>query len=134
LNNENEICDKEIKTVGIKTIELIHGKDGQPDFSFRINGEIIFCKGANWIPGDTFLPRVSDEKYLNLLTKAKNANMNMIRVWGGGIYENDIFYEYCDKLGLLVWQDFMFACGAYPEHEKIIENIKEEVTQNIYRL
>lgn len=133
-NNESEICDKKNKTVGIRTIELIDEKEGQPDFLFRINGKTIFCKGANWIPGDTFLPRVSDEKYCNLLTKAKDANMNMIRVWGGGIYENDTFYENCDKLGLLVWQDFMFACGAYPEHEEIIETIKEELSQNIYRL
>ena len=134
LNTENEIVDEKIKIVGIRTIELIDEKEGKPDFAFKINGKVIFCKGANWIPADTFLTRVTDEKYFDLLEKAKNANMNMIRVWGGGIYEKDIFYEYCDQLGLLVWQDFMFACGSYPEHEEFIENIKEEVSQNINRL
>lgn len=133
-NNENEIYDEKSKTVGIRTIELLVKRNDEHDFSFNVNGKIIFSKGANWIPGDTFLPRVSNEKYYDLLTKAKDANMNIIRVWGGGIYENDIFYEYCDELGLLVWQDFMFACGSYPEHEDIVENIKEEVSQNIYRL
>ncbi len=113
---------------------MILETNSEPEYLFKINGKEVFCKGADWIPADSFLPRVTDEKYLDLLTKAKNANMNMIRVWGGGIYESDIFYEICDKLGLLVWQDFMFACGAYPEHEEIIENIKEEVSQNIYRL
>jgi beta-mannosidase len=133
-NNENEIYDEQTKTVGIRIIELVDKINDEPDFLFKVNGNEVFCKGVDWIPADSFLPRVTDEKYLDLLTKAKDANMNMVRVWGGGIYENDIFYENCDKLGLLVWQDFMFACGAYPEHDSIIENIKNEVTQNVNRL
>jgi len=133
-SRENVFYDEQSRTVGIRIIELVDKNKNEPEFLVEVNGKAVFCKGANWIPGDSFLPRVTDEKYSDLLTKAKDANMNMIRVWGGGIYENDIFYEYCDKLGLLVWQDFMFACGAYPEHEGIIETIKEEVTQNIYRL
>ena len=131
---KEELIDEVSKLVGIRTIELVKDIDGQPQFAFKINDKLIFCKGSNWIPADTFLPRVSNEKYFDLLTKAKDANMNIIRVWGGGIYENDIFYEYCDKLGLLVWQDFMFACASYPEHEEFIQNITEEVAQNIYRL
>ena len=133
-NKENVIYNEQTKTVGIRIIELLLKKNNEPDFLIKVNGQSVFCKGVDWIPADSFLPRVTDEKYLDLLTKAKDANMNMIRVWGGGIYENDIFYEYCDKLGLLVWQDFMFACGAYPEHDSIIENIKNEVTQNVNRL
>ena len=133
-NKENDIYDEQTKTVGIRIIELLLEKNNEPDFLIKVNGQSVFCKGVDWIPADSFLPRVTNEKYLDLLTKAKDANMNMIRVWGGGIYENDIFYEYCDKLGLLVWQDFMFACGAYPEHDSIIENIKNEVTQNVNRL
>jgi beta-mannosidase len=135
LVNHKKILLSEInKLVGIRTIELVNEEDGKPQFAFKVNGKKIYCKGSNWIPADTFLPRVSNDKYYNLLNKAKNANMNIVRVWGGGIYENDIFYEYCDKLGLLVWQDFMFACGAYPEHEEFINIIQKEVSQNIYRL
>lgn len=133
-NKKDKIYNEQTKIVGIRIIELVLKKDDVPDFSIKVNGQAVFCKGVDWIPADSFLPRVTSEKYLDLLTKAKDANMNMVRVWGGGIYENDIFYENCDKLGLLVWQDFMFACGAYPEHESIIENIKNEVTQNVKRL
>ena len=134
VNEEKEILGEINKLVGIRTIELVREKDGSPQFAFKVNGKVIFCKGSNWIPADTFLPRVTKKKYYDLLTKAKNANMNIIRVWGGGIYENDIFYENCDKLGLLVWQDFMFACASYPEHEEFIKNVEEEVSQNVYRL
>jgi beta-mannosidase len=107
---------------------------GKPSFRFIINGQPVFIKGANWIPSDAFLPRVTPEKYDKLLTMAKTAGINMLRVWGGGIYENNVFYELCDRMGLMVWQDFMFACGHYPEHPEFISNIKEEVSQNINRL
>ena len=122
------------KKVGIRTLNLILENQGKPSFHFVVNGRPIFIKGANWIPADSFLPRVSDEKYLQLLKSAKNANMNMIRVWGGGVYENDRFYEICDELGLLVWQDFMFACASYPENDDSIKNVTEEIKQNVYRL
>ncbi|MGE5429954.1 MAG: glycoside hydrolase family 2 protein, partial [Syntrophomonadaceae bacterium] len=94
----------------------------------------IYAMGACWIPSDSFLPRLGDDVYQNLLSKAKEANMNIIRVWGGGIYEMDTFYNICDELGLLVWQDFMFACAAYPETDELLESVKEEVKQNIERL
>lgn len=132
-SKKNEI-DRIERNVGIRTIELIEEKNNKPDFAFKVNGKKIFAKGVNWIPADSFLPRVSKDKYFNLLKLAKDGNMNIIRAWGGGIYENDEFYEYCDQLGLLVWQDFMFACGAYPEHEEFITNVEEEVSQNISRL
>ncbi|HED36923.1 MAG TPA: glycoside hydrolase family 2 protein, partial [Ignavibacteria bacterium] len=122
------------RKVGIRTLSLILENHGKPSFHFVVNGKPIFIKGANWIPADSFLPRVSNEKYLQLLKAAKNADMNMIRVWGGGVYENDIFYEICDELGLLVWQDFMFACASYPENDDFIKNVIEEIKQNVYRL
>lgn len=134
VDKENNVIDAAEKKVGIRTVELIQKEKNENTFKLRINGKDIFAKGVDWIPADSFLPRVKNEKYLKLLTLAKDANMNMVRVWGGGIYENEQFYNLCDKLGLLVWQDFMFACGAYPEHESFIKNVKEEVKQNVEKL
>lgn len=134
VNKLNQVLDSLNKNVGIRKIELQLKEKNKNTFKFIVNGEKIFAKGSNWIPADTFLPRVTKEKYRTLLNYAKEANLNFIRVWGGGIYENDIFYELCDELGLLVWQDFMFACGSYPEHQDFIENIKEEIAYNVSRL
>jgi beta-mannosidase len=86
----------------------------------------VYAKGVDWIPADCFLPRVTSEKYNRLLTMAKDAHMNMIRVWGGGIYEDPYFYDKCDELGIMVWQDFMFACGAYPEDSTFLNNVRNE--------
>jgi len=130
----NAILDEVQKNIGIRTIELILKDKREPTFKFRINGRDIFSKGVNWIPADSFLPRVTAMKYSDLLSLAKQANINFVRVWGGGIYENDEFYNLCDELGLLVWQDFMFACGAYPENHKFINSVSEEITQNVLRL
>jgi beta-mannosidase len=135
LMNEKDYVVDEIKhKVGIRTVELKLTENDKPQFQFVINGKPIFAKGANWIPADSFLPRVDEDKLRKLLTLAKEANMNIIRVWGGGIYEDNKFYEICDELGLMVWQDFMFACASYPEHKEFVENIAEEVKQNISRL
>ncbi len=135
LLKDETFITSEIKRVGIKTIELIHEKDliGTSYF-FKVNGKPIFMKGANYIPQDLFLPRVSEKKYKDIFQKVTNANMNMIRVWGGGIYENAIFYELCDANGILVWQDFMFAGSMYPEYKGFKENIEQEVVYNIKRL
>lgn len=122
------------KKVGIRTIELITKEKKENTFKLRLNGRDIFAKGVNWIPADSFLPRVDKSKYSKLLNYAKEANMNIVRVWGGGVYEDDYFYQLCDELGLLVWQDFMFACGAYPEQKEFINNVKEEIEQNVLRL
>ncbi|MFQ5651363.1 MAG: glycoside hydrolase family 2 protein [bacterium] len=120
---------------GIRKLELVQGKDPVGEsFLFRINDVPIYCKGANWIPADNFLPRVPPEHYQTLLQMAKDANMNMIRVWGGGVYEHDIFYALCDQMGLLVWQDFMFACGACPEYEGYRHNVAKEVESVVKRL
>ena len=125
---------EEQKKVGIRKIDLELSKKDKSVFRFRVNNKIIYMKGMNWIPADSFLPRVKEKKYAELLNLAAEANANMIRVWGGGIYENDEFYDLCDKLGLLVWQDFMFACENYPEHDEFVKTVSEEVTQNVKRL
>jgi beta-mannosidase len=116
-------------------INLIQEKDsiGQ-SFYFTVNGKPKFIKGANWVPADVFLPSISNQKYRNLLVAAKAAGINMLRVWGGGIYEADIFYELCDSLGIMVWQDFMFAGAMYPGDDHFIENVKQEVKDNLQRL
>jgi beta-mannosidase len=103
-------------------------------FYFTVNDNPVFMKGANWIPADMFLPRLTKAKYRQLLLAAKEANINMLRVWGGGIYEDDAFYDLCDSLGLMVWQDFMFAGAMYPGDENFIKNVKQEVIDNIKRL
>jgi len=134
IDDTNLIHDEVERKVGIRTIELILKDKEASTFKFRINNRNIYCKGVNWIPADSFLPRVTHKKYADLLTLAKHANINMVRVWGGGIYENDEFYNLCDEIGLLVWQDFMFACGSYPEKDEFIANVSEEITQNVLRL
>ena len=120
---------------GVRTIELINEKDSiGTSFYFKLNGKPVFMKGANYIPQDMFIPRVKSEQTNRLITQVKNANMNMLRVWGGGVYEDDAFYHMCDKNGILVWQDFMFAGSLYPSEPAFNENIKQEVIQNIKRL
>lgn len=104
-------------------------------FTFIINGEPIFCKGANHVPADCFPGRITDEKNRALLQAAADAHMNMIRVWGGGVYESDGFMDACDELGLMVWHDFMFACGYYPDHDpEFFEELQRETAAVIRRL
>ena len=128
------IDEKELK-IGLRTIELVQEKDEKgKSFYFRLNGRPVFMKGANVIPPDSFLPRSTDSTYFSLVKQAKNANMNMLRVWGGGVYADDAFYEACDANGILVWQDFMFACAMYPGDNHFLENVKQEVIDNVIRL
>ena len=132
--NQQKIEEKELK-IGLRTIELIQEKDqAGKSFYFKLNGKSVFMKGANMVPPDSFLPRVSDSTYFSLVENAKKANMNMLRVWGGGVYFEDAFYEACDANGILVWQDFMFACSMYPGDEKFVQNVKQEVIDNVNRL
>ncbi len=120
---------------GVRTIELVNQPDSiGTSFFFKLNGNPIFIKGANYIPQDLFLSRVSSKHYEKLILAAKEANFNMLRVWGGGIYEKDIFYDLCDKYGILVWQDFMFSGSLYPDTLGFHDNIKNEVIQNVTRL
>jgi len=120
---------------GLRTLELRQRPDQWgKSFEFVVNGVPVFAKGANWIPADSFPTRVTPERYRQLLTAARDANMNMLRVWGGGVYESDEFYDLCDELGLLVWQDFMFACSMYPGDREFLENVRAEAVDNVRRL
>ena len=116
-------------------ITLIRKRDSTgTSFYFQKDGKPIYAKGANWIPGDVFLPRLKKADYRRMLLSAKNANMNMLRVWGGGIYEDDAFYDLCDSLGIMVWQDLMFAGGMYPGDDAFMNNVREEVIYQVTRL
>jgi beta-mannosidase len=132
---DGQIVAKGSQRVGLRTIELVQDKDSSGrSFYFKVNGIPVFIKGANYVPQDNFLPRVKDSTYRALIRDVKEANMNMLRVWGGGIYENDIFYDLCDENGIMVWQDFMFACAMYPGNKKFFDNVRDEAIQNIVRL
>ena len=139
-NVEVKLQRKEVSStvnqiIGIRNIELVADSTlSQPNFYFKVNGAPTFAKGVNYIPQDLFLPRVSTKDYERILQAAADANMNMIRVWGGGVYEDDRFYELCDSLGLMVWQDFMFACAMYPGDTDFLENVKQEAIDNVKRL
>ena len=123
------------RQIGFRTVELLTDKDEAGSrFAFRINGREIFCRGANWIPADALHSLTSREKTEDLLSSAVEANMNMIRVWGGGFYEADWFYDLCDRLGLMVWQDFMFACNLYPCTDDFLDNVEREVSYQVKRL
>lgn len=135
LSHGDVVVDKEAFRTGIRTIKVLteddaHGKS----FYLELNGVPVFMKGANYIPNDNFLNRVPDEKYRYILQSAADANMNMIRVWGGGVFEEDIFYELCDEMGLLVWQDMLFACGTYPGYDSFLESVAHEVIDNVKRI
>jgi len=133
--NPERASDVFHSSYGIRDVELVQEKDTSgKSFYFKVNGDAVFMKGANWIPADHFLTRVTKNKYRELLIAAKEANMNMIRVWGGGVYEDDAFYDLCDSLGILVWQDFMFACAMYPGDSSFISNVQQEIIDNVKRL
>ena len=127
----------EVETLqlGLRQIELINEKDEVGSrFAFKVNGKEIFCRGANWIPADALPSRATPELTRKLLQAAVDANMNMIRIWGGGYYEQDWFYDICDELGLMVWQDFQFACNIYPADEAFLNEVAAEVTYQTARL
>ena len=123
--------------VGIRTLAIDESPDtDEPGtlFRFVLNGVPIFSKGACWIPASSFVAAISSQTYTDFIERAAAANMNMIRVWGGGIYEHDAFYEACDAAGVLVWQDFMFACAAYPDDEAFVVNVRAEIAEQVRRL
>lgn len=126
----------EIKTrTGLRSLKLRQDVDAAgKSFGFEINGVPVFAKGGNWIPADSFPSRITKERYRQLLDSIRRANMNMVRVWGGGIYESDHFYEFCDEMGLLVWQDFMFGCSMYPGDPEFLQNVRAEAIDNVTRL
>ncbi|MBV6439612.1 MAG: hypothetical protein EPGJADBJ_01257 [Saprospiraceae bacterium] len=127
--------EKAIVRTGIRTVELVTQKDEKGEsFYFKLNGVPVFAKGANYIPQDMFQDRVTPAQYKRILDDAVAANMNMLRVWGGGIYEDDLFYQLCDARGILVWQDFMYACAMYPGGGKFLKNAALEAYDQIERL
>ncbi len=123
------------RRIGLRQAELITEKDAVGlGFKVRINGRDVFCKGANWIPADALAGRITQADTRDLLQSAKDAHMNMIRIWGGGRYEPTWFYDLCDELGLMVWQDFMFSCHIYPADDAFLTQVAQEVRQNALRL
>lgn len=131
----NKVIDYKKQKIGVRSLKVIQKKDQYGfSFYFELNGKPIFAKGANYIPQDNFLTRVTNTRYKKTVMSAVESNMNMLRVWGGGIYEKDIFYDLCDEHGILVWQDFMFACSLYPAEGELLKNIQEEAIDNVIRL
>uniref|UniRef100_A0A8C9VF12 beta-mannosidase n=1 Tax=Scleropages formosus TaxID=113540 RepID=A0A8C9VF12_SCLFO len=123
--------------VYFRTVELVQEPiAGSPglSFYFRVNGVPVFLKGSNWIPAHSFQDQVTPETLRNLLQSAADANMNTLRVWGGGVYEQDLFYSMCDDLGIMIWQDFMFACALYPTESDFMDTVGEEVAHQVRRL
>ena len=136
LDKDDNDQDKAVKKIGLRTLKLQRKKDRWGEtFQFAVNGVPFFAKGANWIPADTFATNITRDDYTDLLHSTADANMNMLRIWGGGIYEPDIFYDLCDELGICIWQDFMFACATYPAFdEEFLANVLAEVADNVKRL
>ncbi len=135
LLNGTRVLDSWEKRIGLRTMEIKRQKDSWGEsFEMCVNGVSIFAMGADYIPEDNLLPRVTAERTRRLLEDCKLANYNAIRVWGGGYYPDDWFYDACDELGLVVWQDFMFACAIYELTEEFEENIRREVIDNVRRL
>ncbi|WP_454848051.1 glycoside hydrolase family 2 protein [Rhizobium binxianense] len=135
LDDEGNELDNYAREIGFRSLRL----DTSPDehgsaFTFVVNDVPLFICGANWIPDDCFPSRVTAERYASRIDEAKAANIHMLRVWGGGIFERDEFYEACDRAGMLVWQDFLFACAAYPEEEPLRGEVEAEVRDNVVRL
>ena len=137
LREGDVVMEVKEQRLGVRRVHLrqdtIVGEAGK-SFYFEVNNVPVFCGGANWIPADMLLPRIHPDRYRAYLQLATDAHMLMIRVWGGGIYEDDVFYDLCDELGLLVWQDFLFACGIYPAHEAFVESVRTEAESAIRRL
>lgn len=135
LNADGNVIDRQEKRIGLRTLRLVQKKDEfGTSFQFEANGIPFFAKGANWVPSDTF-PNRAWTSYRHLLESSAEANMNMIRVWGGGLYEPDEFYDLCDELGLVVWQDFMFTCSTYPTFDPAwMESVRAEAVDNIRAL
>lgn len=123
------------ESIGIRTAEVVREDDADGrSMKIRLNGIDVFCKGANWIPIDNFPERRNRKDYGYLLGSAAQANMNMLRVWGGGLYESEDFYQVCDSLGIMVWQDMAFACGMFPSDPAYLESVAAEVKDNVRRL
>lgn len=130
-----EVIATQQQRVGLRSVRVVKEKDAAGEsFYFEVNGIPMFAKGANYIPGDALLPAMTTERYQALFRDVKEANMNMLRIWGGGSYEDERFYELADENGILIWQDFMFACTAYPSDPAFLKRVEAEAEYNIRRL
>lgn len=137
LSRADTVIDRRTHRTGVRTLRLVQRDDADGrgrSFGFEVNGRMLFMKGANWIPSDNLLPRVTSERLGHLVRSARDAHMNMLRVWGGGTYEDDRFYALCDSCGILVWQDFMFACSNLPGDEPFLAEVRAEAEDNVVRL
>ncbi|KAH8109772.1 glycoside hydrolase superfamily [Phellopilus nigrolimitatus] len=135
------VLDQQSKPFGFRRVRLIQEPLVEADkygkgttFLFEVNNVRMFIGGSNWVPADSFLTTITPDRYRGWLQLMKDGNQNMVRLWGGGVYEPDVFYDLCDELGLLVWQDFQFACGIYPAHDSFVDSVKLEAEDNVRRL
>ncbi len=133
---ETDNCkDEKSGKIGIRSLEIVRENDQYgTSFYVRLNGIPVFAKGANYIPQDNFVNRITHERYEHTIKSAADANMNMLRIWGGGIFQDDQFYGLCDKYGILLWHDLMFACAMYPSDRQFYESVKRELVDNIKRI
>ena len=132
---ENNLIDSLPISFGVRTSELIQEKDSVgTSYFFKINGRPIFCKGANYIPQDVFPARISKESIIDIVKQMKESNFNIVRVWGGGYYPDELFYQECDRQGIMVWQDLMFACAMYPGDSSFLANVQSELAFQIPRI
>ncbi|MBX3729080.1 MAG: hypothetical protein KF858_07825, partial [Candidatus Sumerlaeia bacterium] len=135
LRHEGRILDESETVFGLRKVEVLTGSEhNRGGFEVRVNDQPVFVRGAAWVPPDVMPGRVTDDAVRRLLDQAAAANLNLLRVWGGGVYESEAFYRRCDELGLLVWQDFMFAQGDYPEFKEFWNSVQEEARAQIKRL
>lgn len=135
LDEDGAPLDSWSRRIGFRTVTVDRSADERgTGFTFVVNGTRIFARGVNWIPDDVLPSRVTPERYRARLTQAAEANIDLVRIWGGGIYEDDAFYDVCDELGLMVWQDFLFACAAYPEEQPLRGEVEAEARDNVVRL
>lgn len=135
LQHDGQTVDEVKDEVGVRSLKVVTKRDDYGEsFYFELNGKPLFAKGTNYIPSHSFLTEVTERDYEKTIQDVAAAHMNMIRVWGGGIYENDVFYELCDRYGILVWQDFMFACSMFPAEGKWLESVRQEAIDNVRRL
>lgn len=137
LDAQGRVCHALSRTLGLRTVSIREERlsETESGFTFIINGQPVFCKGANVVPADCLLGRVTDAREREMVQLAADSNMNMLRVWGGGVYASEAFLEACDRLGIMVWHDFMYACGYYPDHDPdFYANVTHEAAEAIRRL
>ncbi|KAK8805648.1 hypothetical protein WA158_002304 [Blastocystis sp. Blastoise] len=135
LTASSDDTTKSVK-IGFRTVQLVTDPldGGEETFYFKVNDIPVFIKGSNFIPMDAFDDRITDDLMKRIIDGAVMGNHNSIRIWGGGLYQRDSFYDYCDEKGVLIWQEFMFACNLYPRHKQFLENVREEIIDTIHRL